>query len=227
MAVKALQEANLSFTENSDNAAFGFGNAATAANPVYQFNQQRLDIDYADGAFVGYLNSLTDPRLLKYITPDYSDVNGAGISDRYGAISAPVEFITFEEMQFVKAEAELRSNGDYATAQVYFQDGIRASMEKLGVSQNDADIYIAANGILPVTGINDAIAKVSLQEYLALYLNPESFTLWRRTGEPALTPISGTNGIPRRFLYPQSEFSLNSANVPQATLYSPKIFWDK
>ena len=75
--------------------------------------------------------------------------------------------------------------------------------------------------------INAAIAKVSLQEYIALYLNPEAWTLWRRTGEPALTPVAGTNGIPRRYLYPQTELSLNSANAPQSTLYSPKIFWDK
>jgi hypothetical protein len=80
---------------------------------------------------------------------------------------------------------------------------------------------------LPVTSVADAIASVATQEYIALYLNPEAWTLWRRTGAPELTPIAGTNGIPRRFLYPQSEYSLNGTNTPQATLFSPKIFWDK
>jgi hypothetical protein len=70
MAAKALDEAIQSFTSNADNAAFVFGSAETAANPVYQFNQQRLDIDYADGALFNFLRSLYDPRLMIYTTPD-------------------------------------------------------------------------------------------------------------------------------------------------------------
>jgi hypothetical protein len=59
-----------------------------------------------------------------------------------------------------------------------------------------------------------------------LFLNPEAWTLWRRTGSPVLTSISG-NPIPRRLLYPQSEINYNGANVPQnVTLNSPKVFWD-
>jgi len=66
-----------------------------------------------------------------------------------------------------------------------------------------------------------------VQEYIALYLNSEAWTLWRRTGSPDLTPTAGTNGISRRLLYPQSEYSLNGENTPDATLYSRKIFWNK
>ncbi|MEP7251715.1 MAG: SusD/RagB family nutrient-binding outer membrane lipoprotein [Ginsengibacter sp.] len=227
MAANALAEANQSLSDNSDDAKFGFGSAETAANPVYQFDEQRTDIDYASGAFVDYLNSLNDPRLTIYITPDYSDPFGSGIGSYFGSISSPVEFITYEEMLFVKAEATLRTTGDYAAAEAFYKAGIQASMDKLGVDAASSAIYIAANGTLPTTGVNTAIAKVSLQEYLALYLNPEAWTLWRRTGAPALTPTAGTNGIPRRFLYPQSEYSLNSGNAPQGTLYAPKIFWDK
>lgn len=227
MATKALDEANQSFDDNSDNAAFAFGSAETAANPVYQFNEQRADIDYASGAFVNYLTGLNDPRLTIYTDPNYADLFQVGIGNMYGSISSAIEFITYEEMLFVKAEATLRATGDYATAEGYYKAGIMASMEKLGVDAAATTTYIAANGILPITDINAAIAKVSLQEYLALYLNPEAWTLWRRNNEPALTPTAGSNGIPRRFLYPQNEYSLNASNVPQATLYSPKIFWDK
>ena len=130
-------------------------------------------------------------------------------------------------MLFVKAEATLRATGDYAAAEGFYKAGITANMSKLGVDDAAIATYIAANGTLPTTGIDAAIAKVSLQEYLSLYLNPEAWTLWRRTGEPALTPTSGSNVLPRRYLYPQSEYSLNAANTPQATLYAPKIFWDK
>ena len=228
MAAKALMEADMAFEDNSDNAVFMFGNAETAANPIYQFNQQRGDIDYGFSPFTEFLANLNDPRLEIYTTPDYSDINGAGIGDRYGSIGAGVEFITYDEMQFVKAEAILRTDGatGLAAAQDAYQDGITASMTKLGVDPSEIATYLAANGVLPAT-VNEAIAKVAFQEYLALYLNPEAFTLWRRTGSPNLTPVAGTNGVPRRLLYPQSEYSLNSSNVPQATLYTPKIFWDK
>jgi hypothetical protein len=227
MASQALAEASQSFESNAENADFAFGTTETFSNPVYQFNQQRADIDYGAGYLTDLLTTLDDPRLGLTTDPTYSDFSQVGVGSFYGDINGTVEFITYEEMEFLKAEATLRSTGNYAEAQAFYQEGIRASMEKLGVSSADADAYITANGTLPVTSVADAIAAVATQEYISLYLNPEAWTLWRRTGAPELAPVAGTNGIPRRFLYPQSEYSLNGTNTPEATLYSPKIFWDK
>lgn len=227
MAAKALDEANMSFENESESAQFVFGTSETFSNPVYQFNEQRGDIDYGSGYYVNLLTSLNDPRLGLTADPTYSDAQGYGVNNYFGNINGHVEFITYDEMEFVKAEATLRSTGDYDAAQTFYQEGIKANMAKLGVSDADANTYIAAHGTLPTTSVGDAIAAVAVQEYIALYLNPEAWTLWRRTGSPNLTPTAGTNGIPRRFLYPQSEYSLNGENTPDATLYSPKIFWDK
>jgi hypothetical protein len=105
---------------------------------------------------------------------------------------------------------------------------ITANMTKLGVDTNDIKTYLTANGTLPGT-TDAAIAQIATQAYLGLYLNPEAWSTWRRTGSPALTPITGA-GVPRRLLYPQSEYSYNSKNIPNGssvTLQSPKIFWDK
>jgi hypothetical protein len=227
MAANALEEASLAFTNNADNAQFIFGTSETFANPVYQFNSQRADIDYGAGTLVDRLTALNDPRLTLLTDPSYGDVNGVGIGSYYGDINGHVEFITFDEMLFVKAEATLRASGDVAQAQTYYDSAIRANMQKLGVSTADINTYLAANGTLPAD-VNSAIAKVALQEWIALYLNPEAWTLWRRTGSPTLTPTAGGSlGIPRRLLYPTNEYSLNAANVPQATLYTPKIFWDQ
>jgi hypothetical protein len=144
----------------------------------------------------------------------------------YGTISAPVEFIAYDELLFAKAEATLRSSGNIPAAQGYYQSGIRANMEKLGVKDPAIVTYLAANGILPVTAVADAITQVASQEYFALYLNPEVWSLWRRTNTPVLSPVTGV-GVPRRLLYPQSEYSYNSGNVPlSVTLLSPKVFWD-
>jgi len=227
MAAKALEEANMAFEDNSDNAQFQFGTAETFGNPVYQFNEQRGDIDYGAGALANLLISLNDPRLGLMVDTTYSDVQGYGVENYYGDINGHVEFITYDELLFVKAEATLRSTGDYAVAQTYYQAGLRASMEKLGLDAASIATYITAHATLPVTNVNVAIAAVATQEYIALYLNPEAWTLWRRTGNPVLTPTAGTNGIPRRFLYPQNEYSLNAEHTPSATLWTPKVFWDK
>jgi hypothetical protein len=226
MAAKALDEANLAFQSNDDNAEFIFGTAETFANPIYEFNEQRADIDYGAGTLVKKLIDLKDPRLNILTDTSYSDVNGVGIGSYYGDINGHVEFITYDEMLFIKAEATLRSTGAIAQAEKYYRDAISANMEKLGVASADIETYLAANGTLP-SDVNSALAQVALQEWIALYQNPEAWTTWRRTGSPNLTPTAGSLGIPRRFLYPTNEYSLNGENVPQATLYSPKIFWDQ
>lgn len=218
MATNALTEIAASFTSNADNAQYIFGNTETSANPWYQFNEQRTDISFATSPLGETLSSSADPRY-----PILIDEANDNLL-YYGNINSPVEFITYDELLFMKAEATLRSGGTVAAAQPIFHDAIRANMEKLGVAPADITTYIAAKGTLTGTA-DEAIAKIAAEEYIALYLNPEAFTLWRRTGSPALTPVAGAN-VPRRFLYPQTEYSYNGKNVPQATLFSPKIFWD-
>ena len=234
MATNALSEIAQSFTSNADNAQYLFsGGTETSANPWYQFNEQRGDIVFDLSPLGMELKASDDPRYTIFTTPldaqgNYDDVNVVGMGDYYGSISAPVEFITYDELLFMTAEATIRTSGSISTAQTSYQAAITKNMEKLGVAPGDIVTYVAANGTLPATGAGaDAIAKVAAQEYIALYLNPEAFTLWRRTGSPVLPPVIG-NKIPRRFLYPETEVSYNGANVPKSvTLYAPTIFWDK
>jgi hypothetical protein len=223
MAANALNEIALSFSSNADNAQYVFGTTETSANPWYQFNEQRGDISFSSGKVETMMEDLHDPRL-----PILIDTTKANDGDGllyYGAIDAPVEFISYDELQFATAELVLRQGGSIAAARGFYQSAIRANMSKLGVKDADIDAYITANGELPQAPA-DAIDKIADQEYLALYLSPEAWTLWRRTNRPALTPVTGAN-LPRRLLYPQTEYSTNKANVPAAvTLSSPKIFWD-
>ena len=225
MAASALSEIALSFTSNADNAQYMFGATETSANPWYQFNEQRGDITF-DGSPLGLqLKASNDPRYMIFTTPDFTDVNQVGMGDFYGSISAPVEFITYDELLFMSAEAKLRTTGNVPAAMADYRAGITANLQKLGVSVGNINTFVAANGTLPLT-VPAAIAQVASQEYIALYLNPEAFTLVRRTGSPAITPVSGTK-IPRRFLYPETEVSYNGKNVPKSvTLYAPPIFWD-
>ena len=222
-AQEALDEMVQSFTSNNDNARMPFGAISTNASPWYQFNTQRGDISFAQSTLAGTLTSLSDPRYPVYID-DVNDVDGLGLAAYYGSINSPVEFITYDEMKFVQAEAILRTTGDINSAQQAYQDAITANMEKLGISSDQIATYIANNGTLP-TNVDDAIAQVALQEWIALYLNPEEWTTYRRTESPSLVPVDGSE-VPRRILYPQTEYSYNAEHVPASTLYTPLIFWD-
>ena len=232
MATKALSEIALSFTSNADNAQYLFsGGTETSANPWYQFNEQRGDISFDVSPLGKKLAATNDPRYTIFTTPlnaagKYTDVNVVGMGDYYGSLSAPVEFICYDELLFMSAEAKLRTTGNISAAQADYRAGITRNLEKLGVATAAINTYVAANGILPPT-VDAAIATIANQEYIALYLNPEAWTLWRRTNSPTLAPVVGTK-IPRRFLYPETEVSYNKANVPAGTtLYAPMIFWDK
>lgn len=251
MADSALAHVNLSFASNSDNAQVLFGLGATNNAPNYQFYTQRGDISYtfatgafnSDGFFFGMLSTLSDPRKFDIIdSVDEAEFNY--LNSYYQEANSPVEFICYDEMQFTAAEAILRTSGNIANAQLAYNNGIAANMAKVSsnpavgpaITAGQIATYQAANP-LPVTTVSAALAQNALQEYIALYMNPEAYTCWRRStaisgfpnGSPALMPIAGpfqSDGIPRRFLYPQSELNLNGANVPSATQWSPKVFWD-
>lgn len=222
MAATALQEIAQSFPEAKYTAKFIFSTSESAANPWYQFNEQRGgDETFSDAPLIDRMTANNDPRV-----PIFTDPN-TDLGAYYGSANSPVEFITYEELQYMAAEAVLRNGGSFVASQAFLTAAITANMTKLGVKGTDITTYIAAHGIMPTTSVNDAIAFIGNEEFTALYLNPEAWTVWRRLGVPALTPITG-NQIPRRLLYPQSELSFNTANTPTGiTLYSPTIFWDK
>ncbi|HEY4110410.1 SusD/RagB family nutrient-binding outer membrane lipoprotein [Puia sp.] len=224
MAATALQEFAQSFTSSADNAQYVWGTTETSANPWYQFYRDRPgDEDWPQSSLAASMTASNDPR---YGALDLDSTDAAGTAmNYYNMINSPTELITYDEMLFAIAEATLRSGGSLVTAQSSYQAAITANMKKLGVDPGDAAVYLTAHGTLPV-GTDAAIAKIASEEYVALFLNPEVWTLWRRTGSPTLVSTTG-NQIPRRLLYPQSELNFNADNVPSVTLYSPTLFWDK
>lgn len=223
MAATALTEIAASFGSSADNAQYVWGTTETSANPWYQFYRDRPgDQDWPESTLAGSMAADNDPR---YGALDLdSSKNGAAVN-YYNQINSPTELITYEELLFMSAEATLRNGGTVAAAQAFYQAAITANMKKLGVAQADIDAYLLTHGTLPA-GTDAAIAKIASEEYIALFLNPEVFVLWRRTGSPVLTSTTG-NQIPRRLLYPQSELNFNASNVPSVTLYAPTLFWDK
>jgi len=100
--------------------------------------------------------------------------------------TAPIVICTFAEAKFIEAEARFVANGGTATTRgttaagyTAWQDGIRTSMTKIGVSTADATTYLN-NAAVNVGAVNLTLSNIMTQKYVALFLNPEVWTDMRR-----------------------------------------------
>ncbi|GAO41915.1 SusD/RagB family nutrient-binding outer membrane lipoprotein [Flavihumibacter petaseus] len=197
-------------------------------------------------------SQFVDPRRAYFATPypagsttykgSAPGVSGAFslIGSYYGVPTAPVVLLSFSEAKFIEAEARLIVDKDDPLAEAALQDAVRASFTKVISSTTDpyatlqkqAD-YIQAKANL--TGdFQQDLKTIITQKYIALFLQPEVWVDYRRTGYPAIplaqnaTSSANPEGkIPRRIPYPQSEQSLN-VNTPAGSTYqSPALWWDK
>lgn len=189
--------------------------ATTTQAPWYQFNTQRGDI-----AFNGYLNDLLynakDPRYGVYYDPSDSTALG----DLYGAASAPVYFMSYDELKFIEAELQFRNNNKAAAATAY-NEAVRANLTRTVDSTN----YLQE---ISKTAANITLNDIMIQKYIALFLSPEVWTDWRRTGIPALKAPQGNalgGQLPRSLLYPSSEQRYNT-NAPKNTTMLRRVWWD-
>jgi hypothetical protein len=78
------------------------------------------------------------------------------------------------------------------------------------------------------TSATITLKDIMVQKYIALFLHPETWTDWRRTGYPALTaPANNALGgaLPRSVYYPSSEVRYNK-NTPANTTLTRRVWWD-
>ena len=225
---KALGALTNSFTSNDDDAQFGFGTLETEANPLYQFLDQRQGDVSMGGTFMKFMDTL-DPRLPQYANVDgnkkYSAESAPG--PFYASINSPVMLVTYAEVKFIEAEAAIKS-GDQARAHAAYIEGITASCAKVGADSTTIAAFLKMPSIDP--GVSAlTLENIMVQKYIAMFTQSESWSDWRRTGFPTLTPSSGTQ-IPRRFPYPLSERLTNGAQLAKVnvgvTLFTP-VWWDK
>ena len=157
------------------------------------------------GGFAGAPNGLREADASIYINT----------ASRPGSLftqeRAPFNLMTYSELMFTLAEATL--DGTYsggATAQEYMEMGIQASFNQYGLE-------------MPADYLADKTADMETiltEKWKALFSQGiEAWTEYRRTGYPVLpdaSPIAifDNNGqVPTRLRYPESEYSLNGANV--------------
>lgn len=168
---------------------------------------------------------------------DYSQVDRTRLVKQ----QAPMFLVTYAQTQLLLAEAAQRGWVQGA-AENYYREGIRAHMAQMAeydanaaIATSAVDAYLAAN---PFES-SKALEQINTQYWIASFLNgPEAFANFRRSGFPKLTPnpfpgkaIKG-NFI-NRLTYPNSEISVNSANVKEAISrmgaddLDTKVWWDK
>jgi hypothetical protein len=140
---------------------------------------------------------------------------------------------------FLQAEAVQRGwiAGD---AKATYEAAVTESFKWLGVpsAATAAQEYLTNGGnISNWDAATNKIQLIVMQKYLALVgiNNFEAWVDYRRVGVPTDLPLSmapsrGGNGIPKRLLYPQAEYSYNAANVAQEGTINAQtttVFWDK
>ncbi len=212
---KALNNAANGLAANADNFMIPFGDKESEANPFYQFMDERGDVRMGE-YLMPLMNDLEDPRRPAFAAFDEGDTAYAPSNmpgPYYASINSPVPLALYSETKFIEAECML-ANGNTGGAYQAYLDGVEASLEQFDVSQEDIDTYMA-NADVAVGEANFDLEQLIEQKYIALYTMPESWSDWRRTGYPALTPVQGNN-IPRRFFYPQHERLFNGKSLSEA-----------
>ncbi|MDX2245139.1 MAG: SusD/RagB family nutrient-binding outer membrane lipoprotein [Bacteroidia bacterium] len=208
---------------NANDMAIPYGTAdPREANPWYQFNTQRGDLILGE-FFVNKLVDTDDPRLPFYAKTDaaggYSGspvfpptIDASPLGAFYGSISSKLPLVTFAEVKFIEAEANFRL-GNSAEALAAYTEAITASVTKVTGAAPDS-AFLAE--VVPANAADLTLEMIMDQKYVAMFTQFESWTDYRRTGFPALTPYPGQTSIPGRYPYAQRERDLNTANVPDA-----------
>jgi hypothetical protein len=158
--------------------------------------------------------------------------------------NGPTFVLTYAESELLLADAAQRFGIGGSAAQ-HYHDGVKAAITYLSqydaaatVADATAEAYITANPYVAANGLNQINTQywILTNTMLDFY---ESWSNWRRSGFPALTPVvypgNNTGGtIPRRFPYPLTEAGNNTANynaahnaVPGGDLLTSRVWWDK
>jgi hypothetical protein len=162
----------------------------------------------------------------------------------YSKIDSPLVYLSYSEAKFMEAEAQFllgggnaTSTGANAAAYAAYKAGIDANMSKISVAAADKTAYLVD------TSIDKGAAALELndimrQKFIALFLNPETFTDYRRydfsidafknlTIPVNTDPVNGGEWM-RRIVYSTNERGSNAANY--SANFKPMttpVWWDK
>jgi hypothetical protein len=240
---------------NANNLDFEvpFGSNVGNQNPIYSFNYvNRTGDQMLSQRLLNLARSLNDTvRLAKFFTKPTGNFvgfdNGSNAAapalatrSQYGGYligstgNAPIRLVTNFQVNFILAEAAVML-GTAGDANTYYQNGIKASMLKVGMTQAEVDNYFATNPtVVTLAGTNaQKQQQIITQKYIAWIGNGiEAYTDYRRTGFPVLALANNAAGdnpavIPTRLPYTNNEVSRNPNAPNPRPKTDVKLWWAK
>ncbi|MEP0712901.1 MAG: SusD/RagB family nutrient-binding outer membrane lipoprotein [Algoriphagus sp.] len=155
----------------------------------------------------------------------------------------PYYLQSYAEVELMKAEAAVKGwiSGDAAT---FFSNGVKGAINSwvkfdpsFARSAQEIQAYVDGRGFAAASQ-QDKLRLIGEEFWAATFLNDiESWSNWRRTGYPALTPTQDPNAfegnfIPRRLRYWESEIGANPENYAAAKArmggdeFATRVWWD-
>jgi hypothetical protein len=173
----------------------------------------------------------TRSRYNTYLTGDRS---GDAATGKAGGGDSSIKLLTCFQVNFILAEAVVKL-GITGDANAYYQAGIKASMQKVGIDTGTINSYFATNPtVVTLTGTPEQqIQQIITQKYIAWIGNGiEAYNDYRRTGYPVLALPNNTTGdnpnvIPSRLPYTINELSRNPNAPKPAPKVDVKLWWAK
>lgn len=214
--------------DNADNMLYHFDGAGTSGTNPYYYYDREVQHTRMGSFMVQLLKETEDPRLPRYVrrniqneylgsAPGQSLSSASYIGLGIASDTSPLMMLTYAEQKFIEAELYLRA-GQQANADQAYTQGVKASLQYMQVSDPSWEATHAE-----ITGLT--MQQIITAKYTALFLQPEVWTDFRRTGYPALPPHDDKT-IPRKFIYPQNEISGNQSNVPDPGTIFDRVWWD-
>jgi hypothetical protein len=222
-------------TSNADNTYAIFGANGNELNPWFSFNTSRDNYIKMGKYFIDVMQSTNDPRLPLYAALDeagaYSGVANNGSDNSasntgalYSSDTSRLPLLTYYEMKFIEAEAQLRLGNTEAAAAAH-NYGVASNLSlTTGITGSIYETIYANENAGTIT-----LEKIMSQKYVAMFTQCETWADWRRTGLPILTPNPDAvvPGIPVRLPTCINERLYNASAVGHivSDILQP-VWWD-
>jgi len=239
--------ANQSFTSSDEQAQFNY-NGNTSQSPYYCMIQDR-DYYSASQSLHTKLTARSDPRDAVFFMPHpnaggglvfapngtANQVQGFYSISAISTITAPTYLLSYHEIEFLKAEAYVRS-GNLALADTALRKGVKAAFQKANIGLTAAQAVSYFNSSVRPRFTANPLSEVMNQKYIAFYEEEamEAYNDYRRLkamGNNVIlldNPLN-TNRFPLRCSYGSSDVTTNS-NVRDAYgdgmyVYTDNVWW--
>lgn len=205
---------------------------------VYTYNS--LEINPWSQYFAATPNIQVDPYFQNLLLPDpryntmvKSTFGNLFPNEAFTAPTAPLFLVPFFESEFLRAEALLRTNQPGVESALRNAIGAHFETILVDISENDLQNFLDTTVVLS-GNLEDDLELILIQKYIAQFMSIESWTDFRRTGFPLLSPNAGGNNvenpngeIPRRFPYPINEVLYNMNTPAPLPNLQERMWWDQ